>query len=110
MSTSTQQHDKDSGWNQLTANKLQKRCRSSHRKRYWTVHDRDTYTCPKCGRDRDEVRQWDVHHIDHDVLNGRMMNLVALCQQCHYRIHGRQPPRTLSGWKNDFLSMGEEQP
>lgn len=107
MNNKKESADNDYGWDELTGKKLTKRCRSKHRHRYWKTRNKEEYNCPKCGRGCESVRVFELHHIDHNPLNGLSINLIALCQSCHYKIHGRTPPETLSDWKSNFLEIGE---
>lgn len=62
--------------------------RARHRERYWNEHDEESYTCPDCGRGKDEVSEFQVHHKDGNPTNGDGENLVALCKECHHDRHG----------------------
>lgn len=61
-----------------------------HRKRFWRNHDHGSYECPDCGRSREQVGRFEVHHIDGNPKNGALDNLVALCHHCHVRRHRRK--------------------
>lgn len=50
---------------------------------FWDDHDPGTYQCPGCGRGRDEVTSFHVHHMDGDKENWARSNLVGLCPRCH---------------------------
>lgn len=82
-------------------------CQQDHRRRYWIARDRSEYVCPMCNRP--ERREFDVHHIDGDWLNGRLVNLVALCDQCHKRVHRvRDIVDRVGSWKQNFRELGED--
>ncbi|WP_089650103.1 HNH endonuclease signature motif containing protein [Halobacterium hubeiense] len=57
--------------------------REAARDLFWELHDSRRYTCPGCGRSRDETTSMHVHHIDGNPANSNRSNLVALCNQCH---------------------------
>lgn len=50
---------------------------------FWELHDAGNYACPGCGRGRDDVQSFHVHHLDGDATNHTRDNLVALCPTCH---------------------------
>jgi len=78
--------------------------RENDRQRWWSIHDKDTYICPDCGRTQAEHgRQWEVHHIDRTAGN-----CVALCLSCHKIRHGSSPEVVeVDWWKREFLALGE---
>lgn len=76
-----------------------KRTRTRHKNQYWSEREREEYECPHCGRGFEEVERFEVHHRDGNPLNGDSDNLVALCRECHYREHDREPPESLEQWK-----------
>jgi hypothetical protein len=80
--------------------------RAVDRKRWWEIHDRETYVCPDCGRTQAEHgRPWEVHHLD-----GVAGDCVALCRTCHKVRHGaRRRDLELGAWKDEFLALGTEQ-
>ena len=73
--------------------------RKVHREKFWREHNKTEYTCPECGRGFGEVSEFQVHHIDGDVQNGDMDNLVGLCKQCHHDQHG--------DWIDDYTFKGQ---
>jgi 5-methylcytosine-specific restriction endonuclease McrA len=80
--------------------------RTAHREWYWTLFDYDSYECPDCGRSAEDVRRFEVHHLDRDPLNGALWNLQAVCKRCHGWRHGQRDD--LSGlsveeWKEAFV-------
>lgn len=81
----------------------QSMARDDHREFYWTLFDRETYECPDCGRGDDEVNDFEVHHLDRDPLNGRLWNLLAVCNRCHVWRHGGD---NLSGWSVEEWKRG----
>jgi len=83
-----------------------KRARGRHKAKFWRYHDQEHYICPRCGRGADEVEQFEVHHVDEDPYNGDMDNLRGLCRRCHHEVHGREPPKSLDDWKEQFLELG----
>ncbi len=74
-----------------------------YRERFWNEHDIDEYECPGCGRQRDEVEQFDVHHIDGNPGNGDLDNLVGLCQSCHHDRHGIEPGKQRGHWSEQYF-------
>lgn len=93
----------------MKGNTLEARvARNRHKYHYWRDHDRETYTCPECGRGEGEVKQFDVHHKDGNPMNGDEENLVALCRRCHNREHGRtKQTETLGEWKDRVNNLGD---
>jgi len=78
--------------------------RATDRERWWSIHDKEDYICPDCGRTQAEhQRLWEVHHI-----NGVAGDCVALCKACHYIRHGSEPKDVdLEWWKQGFLDLAE---
>jgi len=84
--------------------------RQKHREFYWVCMDKESYQCPDCGRECDDVNRFEVHHIDGNPLNGLPENLIALCKRCHLWRHGDEQnlsAYTLNEWKSAFLSIGD---
>jgi len=77
--------------------------RAQDTKRWWEIHDKETYICPDCGRTQSEHdRRWEVHHID-----GIAGNVVGLCLTCHKVRHGADRRSIeLEAWKDEFLALG----
>ena len=62
------------------------------RKRYWERHNRETYTCPDCGRAEEQVYgKFEVHHQGGSAYDNRIENLVGLCRMCHNLREGKKP-------------------
>lgn len=53
--------------------------------RHHDVLERDGFTCQTCGSKYDLV----VHHLDHNVENNKMTNLITWCRHCHTSYHQR---------------------
>lgn len=73
-----------------------RRVKDSHRrlarKLFWREHDRDTYRCPDCGRQEDElVKTFEVHHKSGETLDNRPENHVGICRPCHNLREGKKP-------------------
>lgn len=86
--------------------------RAKHRTWYWTQHDQEDYVCPDCDREIDEIRCFDVHHIDENPRNGDPDNLIALCRRCHGRRHGdvlNMSSLTVEEWKDEFQNILESE-
>jgi len=65
--------------------------RQQARNKYWSQHDRSQYECADCGRSEDEILEHlEVHHIDGDVSNNSIENLVGVCQVCHNLREGKR--------------------
>lgn len=70
----------------------EKNLRHKARKRYWSEYDKDGYECPDCGRRVSDLRTgFEVHHIDGDVENSELDNLIGLCRPCHNLREGKKP-------------------
>lgn len=85
--------------------------REAHRKFYWQIFDRESYECPDCGLGIGDIHRFEVHHLDRDPLNGRLWNLVAVCQNCHQKRHAAGNPISLlrlDEWKDEFVALGED--
>lgn len=52
------------------------------------VRERDQHTCQLCSRIwNGEKPRFDIHHIDYDKDNFKLVNLVTLCKNCHGKTH-----------------------
>ncbi|WP_226043417.1 HNH endonuclease signature motif containing protein [Natrinema sp. DC36] len=71
--------------------------------KFWGEHDKDEYECPDCGRNWSEAKQFDVHHIDGNVGNSDMENLIGLCRRCHLERHGYEPGKRRGHWSEEYL-------
>jgi nucleoside 2-deoxyribosyltransferase len=68
------------------------RSRRLARKRYWSEHPKQDYTCPDCGRGYDEiVGEFQVHHKSGNPHDNRIDRLVGLCGFCHRLREGKKP-------------------
>jgi hypothetical protein len=69
--------------------------RKRDKRRWWQIHDKDTYICPDCGRTvhADGVEDIEVHH-----LNGEAGKCVGLCNSCHKVRHNSDPEDVEVGW------------
>jgi hypothetical protein len=43
--------------------------------------------CQDCKKTKEEVRRFDVHHMDRNRENNDLRNLILLCSTCHYKRH-----------------------
>lgn len=77
--------------------------RRGHTERFWKNHDKESYTCPGCGREADEVERFEVHHTDGHPANGDDDNLTALCRQCHWEEHGIEPGKHRGHWSEEYF-------
>lgn len=68
--------------------------------RHWKAQrrktlERDNFTCQKCGRKKENKRQFDVHHIipydmcDNPKSANQLINLITLCRKCHDKEHNK---------------------
>jgi hypothetical protein len=91
--------------NQWQREALLNAARRTARDLFWDVHDPITYKCPICGFDG---TYFEVHHRNGDALDNRLINLVAVCHQCHRQEHRRRNiHKHLSEWKEGFLALGD---
>lgn len=62
------------------------------RERYWSEHEKSSYTCPDCGRGESEiVGTFQVHHKTGTPHDNRMESLVGLCGACHRLRENKKP-------------------
>jgi hypothetical protein len=54
-----------------------------------SIRQRDGYECQVCGKPQ-QVRKFDVHHIDYDKKNCNPDNLITLCKPCHTRTNAKR--------------------
>jgi 5-methylcytosine-specific restriction endonuclease McrA len=83
--------------------------RNRHRRRFFETVSMEGYSCPSCGRSYPGADSdvWEVHHKDGDPFNGHMVNLVALCHNCHKHTHSTvDVTKQLADWKAGFLDLG----
>ncbi len=78
--------------------------RDGHTEAYWEAHDKETYNCPRCGRAKEKVRRFEVHHKDTNPRNGDMGNLVGLCLSCHREEHSIVPGKREGSWQERFFN------
>ena len=52
---------------------------------YFKVLRRDDYECVLCG---DTIFPM-VHHLDGNLKNNKIDNLLTVCRQCHAKLHGQ---------------------
>jgi len=52
------------------------------------VHERDHGQCVLCGK----TERLDVHHVDGNLLNNAIANLVSLCHRCHMQVELADDP------------------
>ena len=52
------------------------------------IYQRDKYSCQSynCKNEGKRV-PLDVHHIDDNVFNNKLSNLISLCRSCHVKLH-----------------------
>jgi len=68
------------------------RSRKLARERFWEAHDKRSYTCPDCGRGREQiVGEFQVHHKSGNPHDNRLDQLVALCGFCHRLREDKKP-------------------
>ena len=69
-----------------------KKDRSCYQNNIWRelrklVCKRDGFKCMECGRSSNTRNFLQVHHIDYDVTNNDLSNLITLCNVCHGKIN-----------------------
>lgn len=52
---------------------------------------RDNYQCQSCKTKNKII----IHHIDCNIKNNSMSNLITLCNQCHHSLHGNYTNKQL---------------
>jgi len=83
--------------------RLRIKARRTARELYWSEFQKDSAECVSCGTS-DNL---EVHHRDGDVLNNHIINLIAVCNRCHYAEHHRRSTRTrLDDWKRQGRALG----
>jgi 5-methylcytosine-specific restriction endonuclease McrA len=78
------------------------------------VKEAADWMCQECGHEHDPANGYvlTVHHIDGDPQNNAEDNLIALCQRCHLRKHGRmyrgvyEVPQVVDGVMVNQLQLG----
>jgi len=66
--------------------------RQNARSLYWENHNKQSYNCPDCGRNLDQLRTgFEVHHVDGNPTNNSLDNLVGLCRPCHNIRENKKP-------------------
>lgn len=86
----------------MAGQELDAMVRHEDRERWWSIHDKERYLCPDCGRSQSEVKRFDVHHIDAEPHK-----IVGLCQECHMVRHGAERKKiSIDAWKEEFLALG----
>jgi len=64
------------------------------RQRYWEENNRDSYSCPDCGRSESQiVGAFEVHHKNGEPMDNRPKNHVALCRVCHMLREDKKPSK-----------------
>jgi len=51
------------------------------------VYERDNNQCQECGKVKTTPRGLHAHHIDFNVNNNKLSNLISLCPKCHGQKH-----------------------
>lgn len=74
------------------------------RKFKMAIRERDCNRCKLCKSE--SKRTLHVHHIDYDVKNLSLNNLISLCNSCHSKMHGGKESRMEWGKKLSNL-LGE---
>jgi hypothetical protein len=49
------------------------------------VYKRDNYKCQECGVHCHNDKRINAHHIDYDINNNDLSNLITLCASCHMK-------------------------
>lgn len=75
---------------------------------FWEKHNRETYECPDCGRQEEELLStFEVHHKDGQPMDNRPENHVALCRPCLTLREGKKP--SIEEIRNLRDSLDEDQ-
>lgn len=53
---------------------------------YKKVAERDNYKCVICQKELVFGRKTNLHHLDHNIKNNIMENLVLVCSYCHHTV------------------------
>ncbi|WP_164932813.1 nucleoside 2-deoxyribosyltransferase domain-containing protein [Halorubrum amylolyticum] len=93
--------------------KWKRKSRKLAREMFWEKHDRETYECPDCGRQEEELlNTFEVHHKDGQPMDNRPENHVALCRPCHNLREGKKPSigeiRNLRSQSSDDSNEGDD--
>jgi len=62
------------------------------------IHKRDYNTCQLCGKTKEEVTYFCVHHINYDKNDLFELNLISLCNRCNAKVNYNR-----SVWKDYFI-------
>jgi hypothetical protein len=54
------------------------------------VYKRDNWTCQECGVHCHNEIRINAHHIDYDIVNSDLSNLITLCTSCHIKTNFRR--------------------
>ncbi len=68
----------------------------------YQIRRRDGYKCQWCGTSVRKVGGWAAHHIDYNVPNCSLWNLITLCDSCHARTN---PKAHRPYWERTFHRM-----
>lgn len=65
------------------------------------IYKRDNYTCQECLEKchNTNKRKIQCHHIDYDINNNTLDNLITLCASCHAKTNFHR-----DDWKNYFIN------
>lgn len=63
------------------------------------IRKRDQYVCQYC-QQKFGKGGLDIHHIDHDRNNNSPLNLISLCNKCHYKMHTKEADSWIPYWQS----------
>jgi 5-methylcytosine-specific restriction endonuclease McrA len=68
------------------------------------IYQRDKWLCQECGVHchNSEIGKIQCHHIDYDVDNNSLDNLITLCRSCHMKTNYKRVD-----WINHFQTYGK---
>ena len=71
------------------------------------AYARDNFECQRCKKDLHGQSKINplVHHIDGDINNNSLENLVTLCSNCHSQIHHLYTKKQLKTKGKDMFSL-----
>lgn len=75
---------------------------------YWSeirkkVYERDKWVCQECGESCNRKNGIACHHIDYDIANNDLSNLITLCSSCHAKTNFKR-----EDWINHYKTKMEE--
>ena len=66
------------------------------------IYKRDNWVCQECGEKCHNEIKIQCHHIDYDINNNNLTNLITLCNSCHFKTNYKRSDWT-SYFRDRFL-------